>query len=46
MTLARGIPLDDLGAALSLLRPPGVDGTATRLRRWDGVAKQTSDVPC
>jgi 2'-5' RNA ligase len=44
VTLARGIPMGDLGAALSLLRAPGLDGSATRLRRWDSVAKQTSAV--
>lgn len=45
VTLARGIPMDDLGAALSLLRAPGLDGTATRLRRWDSVEKQTHAIP-
>jgi 2'-5' RNA ligase len=44
VTLARGIPMDELGAALSLMRAPGYDGTATRLRRWDGVEKQTHPV--
>lgn len=46
VTLARGIPLGDLGAALSLLRAPGLDGSATRLRRWDSVEKQTHPVSC
>ena len=44
VTLARGIPMDELGAALSLLRAPGFDGAATRLRRWDSVAKQTHPI--
>ena len=46
VTLARGIPMDELGAALSLLQSPGVDGAATRVRRWDSVAKQTHPIPC
>ncbi len=45
VTLARGIPMGDLGAALSLLRAPGLDGSATRLRRWDSVERQTHPVP-
>lgn len=44
VTLARGIPMDDLGAALSLLRAPGFDGVATRLRRWDSVERRTHPV--
>lgn len=44
VTLARGIPMGDLGAALSLLRPPDLDGSATGLRRWDSVEKQTHAV--
>ena len=41
VTLARGIPMGDLGAALSLLRAPGLDGSATAVRRWDSIEKQT-----
>ncbi|KGN41482.1 2'-5' RNA ligase family protein [Knoellia aerolata] len=46
VTLARGIPMGDLGAALSLLRTPGLDGSATRLRRWDSVERKTYPVHC
>ena len=44
VTLARGIPMDDVGPALSLLRAPGLDASVTRLRRWDSEAEQTHDV--
>lgn len=46
VTLARGIPPDGVGAALAVLRAPGASGTATRLRRWDSVLRQSHDVPC
>jgi 2'-5' RNA ligase len=42
VTLARGIPLDRVGEALSLVRAPGHDGTATLLRHWDSEARRTT----
>lgn len=42
VTLARGIPPDRVGEALSLARAPHHDGTATLLRHWDSDAKRTT----
>jgi 2'-5' RNA ligase len=42
VTLARGIPLDRVGEALTLVRAPGHDGTATLLRHWDSDARRAA----
>ena len=42
VTLARGVPLDRVGEALSLVRAPGHDGAATVLRHWDSDARRTT----
>lgn len=44
VSLARGIPTDRVGEALALLRAPGHDGTATRLRHWDSDARRATEL--